>query len=138
MVRTDAPDAQIRSDLPHRRVLGAAEFFVAVAGIAGSIQLWTGTYAPPSSGLPFGLTSWVLPGFWLLATVAVPAAIAGWLVYRRARLAPVAVLVAAATMLLEVVVQIPFIGSSWLQLVFGGLAVVLGALGLHARHRGWR
>jgi hypothetical protein len=114
------------------------EGFVAAAGIAGSVQLWTGTNTPPSSDLPFGFTSWVLPGCWLLATVGLPAAIAGWLAYRRARLAPVAVLVAASTMLLEVLVQIPFIGLSWLQLVFGGLAVALGVLGVHARKRGWR
>jgi hypothetical protein len=36
------------------------------------------------------------------------------------------------------VVQIPFIGLSWVQAIFGGLAVALAALGLDARRKGWR
>jgi hypothetical protein len=122
---------------PHRRVLLALESLLAVAGLAGTIQLIAGVYTPPLDSLPPGLSSWVLPGLWLFATVPLPAAIAAWLLYRRSPYAPTAVLVGAATLALEVGVQIPFIGLNWLQAIFGGLAVVLAALAVHARQHGW-
>ena len=123
---------------PHRRIFVAAETVVAVSGLAGCIQLMAGIATPPDSDLPFGLSSWVLPGLWLFATVSLPAAAAAVLAYRRSPHAPVAVLLAAATMAIEVIVQIPFIGLNPLQAVFGGVAVALGALAVHARHAGWR
>jgi hypothetical protein len=117
----------------------AAETFVAVAGAAGAIQLASGTFTPPVSDLePLGLTSWVLPGLWLFATVAVPSATAAWLAWRRSPSAPVSVLVASALLLLEVTVQIPFIGPSALQAVFATVALALAALAWHARRAGWR
>lgn len=124
---------------PHRRVLVVAEAVVSVAGAAGAVQLMTGTFTPPVSDLePLGLTSWVLPGLWLFATVAVPSATAAWLAWRRSPLTPVAVLVAAALLLVEVTVQIPFIGPSVLQAVFAVVAIALAGLGMHARRTGWR
>jgi hypothetical protein len=122
---------------PHRRTFIIVESLVALSGLAGAVQLMAGVATPPNSDLPFGLSSWVLPGFWLFGTVALPAAIAGLLAYRRSPYAPIAVVVASVTMAVEVLVQIPFIGLNPLQAVFGGLAVVLGALGVHARRKGW-
>lgn len=123
---------------PYRRVFVGVESVVALAGLGGAIQLIAGIFTPPVDDLPLGLSSWVLPGFWLLGTVAVPAAVTAWLAYRRSPYAPIAVFVAACTMAVEVAVQIPFIGPSWLQAIFGGLAAVLAVLAVHARRKGWR
>ena len=123
---------------PHRRTFIIVESLVALSGLAGAVQLMAGVATPPDSYLPLGLSSWVLPGFWLFGTVALPAAIAGLLAYRRSPYAPLAVVLASVTMAVEVLVQIPFIGLKPLQAVFGGLAVVLGALGVRAWRTGWR
>ncbi|MGV8965879.1 MAG: hypothetical protein ACOH2F_06330 [Cellulomonas sp.] len=102
------------------------------------MQLLTGTFTPPVTDLePLGLTSWTLPGAWLFATVAVPSSAAAWLAWRRAPLAPAAVLVASGTLAVELVVQIPFIGPSALQAVFGGFAAGLAGLAVDARRAGW-
>ena len=122
---------------PHRRTFIIVESLVALSGLAGAVQLMAGVATPPNSDLPLGLSSWVLPGFWLFGTVALPAAIAGLLAYRRSPYAPLAVVLASVTMAVEVLVQIPFIGLNPLQAVFGGLAAVLGALGVHAWRTGW-
>jgi len=122
---------------PHRRIFVAAEAIIAISGLAGAIQLIAGVATPPSSTLPFGLSTWVLPGLWLFSTVTVPAAGAALLCYRRSPNAPLAVVVASLTLAIEVTVQIPFIGPSPLQAVFGVAAVVLAALALHARRKGW-
>ena len=123
---------------PHRRTFIIVDSLVALSGLAGAVQLMAGVATPPNSDLPLGLSSWVLPGFWLFGTVALPAAIASLLAYRRSPYAPLAVVLASVTMAVEVLVQIPFIGLHPLQAVFGGLAVVLGALGVHAWRTGWR
>jgi hypothetical protein len=47
------------------------------------------------------------------------------------------VLIGAATLAIELVVQIPFLGWSVLQAVFGALAAGLAILALLARRRGW-
>ena len=123
---------------PHRAILVGAETLVAVGGLAGALQLLTGTFTPPVTDLePLGLSSWVLPGVWLFATVAVPSSAAAWLAWRRAPVAPAAVLVASGTLAVELVVQIPFIGPSALQAVFGTFAVGLAGLALDARRQGW-
>jgi hypothetical protein len=123
---------------PHRRTFIIVESLVALSGLAGAVQLMAGVATPSNSDLPLGLSSWVLPGFWLLGTVALPAAVASLLAYRRSPYAPLAVVLASVTMAVEVLVQIPFIGLNPLQAVFGGLAVGLGALGVHAWRTGWR
>lgn len=116
-----------------RRTIIAVEVVLSISGLAGAIQLVTGTFTPPVSDLePLGLSSWVLPGLWLFATVALPAGLAAWLAWRQSRWAPTVVLIGSLTLAVEVVVQIPFIGWSVLQAVFGGLAVVLAAMGLYA------
>ncbi|MFP5283042.1 MAG: hypothetical protein ACLGIF_06300 [Actinomycetes bacterium] len=138
-LRIRRPPSRTRpsSGCPHRRLFVVTESLVALSGLLGTVQLVAGIATPPLEDLPLGLSSWVLPGVWLFATVTLPAAAAAWLAYRRSPLTPGAVLLAAATMAVEVLVQIPFLGPNPLQAVFGGLAVALGALGWHARRAGW-
>ncbi|HEU5484823.1 MAG TPA: hypothetical protein VFU98_07950 [Microlunatus sp.] len=138
MQSTAAGSAALQAATPYRAALVGVESFVAIAGLGGTAQLIAGIFTPPVDDLPPGLASWALPGVWLFGTVALPAAVAAWLAFRRSPYAPTAVLVAACTLALEVVVQIPFIGPSWLQVVFGGLAVALAVLAVRARSRGWR
>jgi len=123
---------------PHRRLLLVSECVVAVAGLGGSVMLLDGRNAPPLSAIaPLGLTSWAVPAVWLSATVPVPATVAAVLIWRRSPRAPQAVVLAGATMALEVLVQIPFIGPHPFQAVFGGTAVVLSLLARHTRRAGW-
>jgi hypothetical protein len=110
------------------------EGLVAVGAVGGTVQLVTGTAAPPVQDLErLGLTSWVLPGIWLFASVAVPSTVAAWLAWRGSSHAPTAVLVASALLAIELLVQIPFVGPSLLQAVFGTVAIVLAGLALVAR-----
>jgi hypothetical protein len=83
-----------------------------------------------------GLDSWKLPAVWLLVSVAVPSGVALLAALRRWPRTPEIVLAASGLLLLEVVVQIPFVGPSLLQLVMGVIAVVVGALAWHARTTG--
>jgi len=127
-----------RPSCPYRVTFVAAESVLAVAGAAGAVQLATGTFAPPVSDLaPLGLTTWVLPAVWLFATVAVPSAAAAALSWHRSTHAPVAVAVASAALAVELAVQVPFVGPSALQVVFGAAAVTLGGLAYRARRSGW-
>jgi hypothetical protein len=93
----------------------------------------TGVATPPDTDLPAGLDSWVVPGVWLCATVAIPWTVAAWLTWRRSDHAPTAVLLACTALAVELAVQIPFVGFSVLQLVFGVVAVALGEMALEAR-----
>ena len=114
------------------------EGLVALGAIGGTVQLITGTAAPPVEDLePLGLTSWVLPGLWLFASVAVPSTVAAWLAWRRSPRTPAAVLVASVLLAVELLVQIPFVGPSLLQAVFGTVAIALAVLALVARPT-WR
>jgi len=116
------------------------EAVVALGGVSGTWQLWTGTFAPPVSDLaPLGLASWRLPAVWLFCSVAVPSTVALVAAVRRHPRTPEAVLVASGLMLVEVTVQIPFVGPSALQAVFGGIALGMGTLAIMAlRRRSWR
>ena len=127
-----------RGATPFRWVFVALESFILVGALSGAAQLWTGTFAPPVEDLePLGLTSWRLPAVWLFASVAVPSAVAVVAALRRWHRTPDAVLVASGLLLVEVLVQIPFVGPSVLQAVMGGLALLLAGLALVARRRGW-
>ena len=102
------------------------EGLVAVGAVGGAVQLITGTAVPPIDDLePLGLTSWVLPGVWLFASVAVPSTVAAWLAWQRSSHAPIAVLVASTLLAVELLVQIPFVGPSMLQVVLGTVAIAL-------------
>jgi hypothetical protein len=123
---------------PFRRTFVLIESLVALGGLMGTAQLLTGTFTPPLSVLgPLGLSSWMLPGLWLFGTVVVPSAAAAILAWRRSSLAPPVVLLASATLALELLVQIPFLGPSLLQVVFGTIAIAMAALALRARRTGW-
>jgi TRAP-type mannitol/chloroaromatic compound transport system permease small subunit len=103
------------------------------------VQLMTGTFTPPTADIAgLGLSSWVLPGVWLLVTVAVPSALASWFAWRRSPRTTVSVLWASALLALELVVQVPFVGLSALQLVLGVFAVLMAAAATRARRLGWR
>jgi len=127
----------IQGTYPYRRTFIGVESFVAIGGLAGAWQLWTGTYAPPVSDLEvLGLDSWKLPAVWLFASVAAPSAAAAIAALRRWPHAPAVVLVASGLLLVEVAVQIPFVGPSALQAVFGAVGIGLGALAWSARRSG--
>jgi hypothetical protein len=117
-----------------RWIFIVVEGFVVVGALSGTLQLLTGTATPPVEDLePLGLTSWVLPGLWLFASVAVPSTVAAWLAWRRSPHTPTAVLVASALLAIELLVQIPFVGPSLFQVVFGSVAIALAVLALVAR-----
>ena len=124
---------------PHRMLFVVSESVVAVGAVAGAWQLVTGTLTPPVSDLArLGLSNWVLPGLWLFTMVAIPAASSAWLAWRRSPLALTAVLCASGLLLVELVVQIPFVGPNMLQAVFGAVAVGLAAVAIQSRRLGWR
>ncbi|HET7900160.1 MAG TPA: hypothetical protein VFL59_03165 [Candidatus Nanopelagicales bacterium] len=128
-----------RADTPFRWTFVALEAFILIGALSGSAQLWTGSFAPPVEDLaPLGLDSWRLPAVWLFASVAVPSAAALVCALQRRRRTPDVVLVASGLLLVEVLVQIPFVGPSVLQAVMGGLAILLAALAASARRSGWR
>jgi hypothetical protein len=114
------------------------ESLVGLGGLAGSIQLLAGVATPPVSVLsPLGLSSWTLPAGWLSLTVAVPSALAAMLAWRRSAWAPPAVLAASALLAIELLGQIPFLGFSMLQLIFGVVAIGMAVVALLARKAGW-
>ena len=130
--------AQTISISTFRPTIVVVETLVGLGGLAGSIQLLAGAATPPVSVLtPLGLSSWALPAGWLFITVAVPSGLAAWLAWRRSVWAPVAVLLASALLVTELLVQIPFLGFSILQLIFGTVAVGMAVVGLLARRGGW-
>ena len=123
---------------PFRRTFAVVEGFTAAGGVMGSVMLISGTGTPPVSVLqPVGLTSWVLPGLWLFATAAAPSAVAAVLAWRRSEWAPPVVLLASATLAIELLVQIPFLGPSWLQVLFGAVAISMTTLAMRAKRAGW-
>ena len=55
-------------------------------GLGGGLMLMSGQGTPPLEALePLGLSSWVLPGLWLTASVAVPSGTAAYLAWRGPR-----------------------------------------------------
>lgn len=116
------------------------EALLAFAGLSGAIQLLSGSFTPPVDDLrPLGLDSWILPGLWLLLVVALPSVTAAALAARRSPRAPLAVVVASGLLLLDVAVQVPLVGFSGLQIVFGVVAIVMAALAVIAHVGGtWR
>jgi hypothetical protein len=121
-----------------RRSIVGIETLVGLGGLVGSIQLLTGVATPPVSVLaPLGLSSWMLPAAWLFLSVAVPSGLAAWLAWRHSVWAPPAVLAASALLAIELGVQIPFLGFSILQLIFGFVAIGMAVVALLARRAGW-
>lgn len=119
-----------------RRTLGVTSALTSAAAIVGSVQLATGAFTPPVSDLePLGLNSWVLPGLWLAAVVALPCAITTVTAWECSRWLGLAAITSGALLLVELGVQIPFVGLDPLQGVMAVVAIVLVSLGL-ASHRG--
>jgi hypothetical protein len=124
----------VKINLRFRWTIVVVESLVALGGLAGSIQLLAGLATPPVSVIsPLGLSSWALPAGWLFITVALPSALAAWLAWRRSPWTPAAVLLASALLAIELLVQIPFLGVSVLQLIFGAVAIGMAVVGLLAR-----
>lgn len=119
-----------------RRTVGVVSALTGAAAAVGSVQLVTGTFAPPVSDLrPLGLESWVLPGLWLAASVAVPCLGTAVLAWRRStRMGPAAV-GAGVLLIVELAVQMPFVGLDPLQGVMGTVAVSLVGLGWSSARR---
>jgi hypothetical protein len=136
----DATDRALalNSNYPFRRTIVAVESPVGLGGLAGSIQLLAGVATPPVSVLtPLGLSSWAIPAGWLFLSVAVPSGLAAWLAWRRSVWAPPAALLASALLAIELLVQIPFLGFSLLQLIFGVVVIGMAVVALQARRMGW-
>ena len=116
--------------VPWRRTLLWTAGLTSLAAIAGAGQRVTGTFAPPVTDLaPLGLSSWVLPGFWLLLSVAVPCVVTAWLGWRGSEWTGAAAMAAGVLLAIELAVQIPFVGLDPLQAVMGLVAVALLGLG---------
>lgn len=123
---------------PYRTTFVAAEGLIAVSGLIGTALLATNTFVPDVAVLePLGLHSWTLPGVWLFASVTLPSSIACWAAARHDPRAPEAVAVASALLLLELLVQLPFLGFDPLQPMMGVPALGVGALAHRARRTGW-
>jgi hypothetical protein len=116
-----------------RRSMAAIEIALAAASAVGAVQLFADVATPPDDQLPLGLRSWAWPAVWLLATVCVPAALAAIALTRRAPSDPAVVLAATGLLGVELVVQIPFVGLSWLQLAVGLLGAGAAAKAIVAR-----
>jgi hypothetical protein len=113
-----------------RRTLGALAGFTSVAATVGALQLVTGVFTPPVEDLEaLGLHSWVLPGVWLGLSVGVPCAAVAWLALRRRPRVGVAAVCAGVLLLVELVVQVPFVGFDPLQVVMGVVAATMLVLG---------
>jgi hypothetical protein len=118
----------------HRRSIMTIESAMAAFGLGGGIMLMSGHGTPPLEALgPLGLSSWILPGVWLAASVAVPSGAAAYLAWRRAPWAPRAVLVASALLAVELLVQIPFLGVNGLQAAMALVGGTAAGLAWHAR-----
>ena len=125
------------STLRFRRTIVVVETLVSLGGLAGSVQLLAGAATPPVSALgPLGFSSWRLPAAWLFLSVAVPCGLAAWLAWRRSVWTAPAVLL-ASLLAIELLVQLPFLGPSTLQLIFGAVAIGMAIVGLLARRAGW-
>ena len=120
--------------VPLRRTILVLSGVTAVGAAVGVSELLTGTFTPPVRDLePLGLHSWVLPGLWLLASVGVPCSLTAWWAARDDPRAPGAAQVSALLLVVELVVQVPFVGLDPLQAVMGVVALALGGSGTRSR-----
>lgn len=93
-------------------------------------------HAPLSSIERLGIGSWRLPAVCPLSSVAVPSADASVSALRRWRPTPAVVMTASGLLLFEVTIQVPFIGPSVLQGVFGTVAVTMASLAVVVHRSG--
>ena len=124
--------------IPTAAVLMTAEAVVAVAAAAGAVQLWQGVAAPPVEDIaPLGLTSWKVPGALAVRLRRRALRDGGLAALPPVTERPTAVLVASGLLATELAVQVPFVGPSSLQAVFGSVSAGLAGLAVRARHHGW-
>jgi len=136
MLRTSSTRAPTLALPRWRRTLGLTAALTSAAAAVGSVQLMTGTFTPPVSDLsPLGLNSWMLPGMWLAASVAIPCAVTAVMAWKRSRWLGLAAISSGALLLIELAVQIPFVGLDPLQAVMALVAFALMTFGF-ASHRG--
>ena len=110
---------------------------MAVFGLGGGVMLMSGHGTPPVEAIAsLGLSSWVLPGVWLTASVAIPSALAAYLALRGSQWTPRAVRVASGLLAVELLVQIPFLGVNGLQAAMALIGGTAAALAWQAR-RTW-
>jgi len=115
-------------------LLGAAQLLVALAAFVGSLQLALGIATPPTTDLDrLGLTTWILPAVWLFGVVAVPFAVAGILTLRGSSGGLIASLTASGLLMLELAVQVPFVGLNLMQPVMAAVAISTATAAWH-RH----
>ena len=133
----NSSSAKVTPKRRHRMTLLTIESAMAVFGLAGGVMLMAGQGTPPVEAISaLGLSSWVLPGVWLIATVAVPSSVAAYLAWRGSTKTPTAVLIASSLLALELLIQIPFLGVNALQAVMALIGGVAAALAWQSR-RAW-
>lgn len=112
------------------------ELFGGFWTVAGGIGLLTGSIGLSEDYLEGSIfDSYVIPALILMFVVGGALLGAASLMWRHHRLAPEASLVAAATLLGWIVVQLAIVGYiSWMQPTVFAFAVVLGALSWWPRH----
>src|SRR4051794_31185683 len=117
----------------HRTALLTIEGAMAAFGLGGGIMLMSGHGTPPLEAIAWlGLSSWVLPGVWLTASVAVPSAAAAYLAWRESSWTPRAVLTASGLLAVELLVQMPFLGVNGLQAAMAAVGGTAAGLAWHA------
>jgi hypothetical protein len=120
-----------------RVALIALEAFIGVGAVYGGVMLIRGSWDLPVADLdPLPLSSWVLPGVALLATVAAPMALAAVLVGRHRPAAAGASVAAGAVLVGWILFQLAVIGPQMaLQAVMLVLGAVVAGLGLLLRRQ---
>ena len=111
-------------------VLAVLAGLTSLAAWVGAGQLVLGVFTPPVDDLDgLGLESWLLPGLWLAASVAVPCLVLAVAAWRAESWTPRCAQLAAALLLVELVVQVPFVGPDPFQAVVAVVAAALALLG---------
>jgi hypothetical protein len=129
-----------RADLPYRRLVLALSAFSGLSAIAGGIELlrwWRGSRFFPLELLrhtPF--QTFAIPGVILAVLIGGTSLACSLLVWRRARAAIDATVIAGAALTIWIAAESAmFRQVAWLTFLYGGLGVAMLALGVHA---GWR
>lgn len=118
---------------PFRWSMNVIEMLLAIGSGIGAALLIADVGTPPDSDLPLDLHGWTLPAVWLLVMVFLPSVVAVLAVSKRDPSGPAAVLGASALLGVELLVQIPFVGLSWLQLIAAVLGASAAAMAVVAR-----
>lgn len=112
--------------------------FVAISAVGGAVALILGAAGPvPLEHTPFETA--LFPGVVLAVMVGGTSSVSAVLVARRSTFAIDAMLLAGGTLVIWIVAELAMLrATSWLQLVYGGLGVILLALAVRASWRAGR